>query len=224
MDPRSERAEQVASWYFRLNGFLSIPGFIVHPDRRQRFPLTEADLLGVRFPHSVEEINNNQMPDDPLLTRFAERDRILFVLVEVKTDLCNINGPWSAKNEGNMQRVIRRLGFDREASIGAIADHMYDTLRWENDSHVLQYVAVGKRTNPGLQKKYKKLAQVTWDQISDFLFSRFHMFPEKLPNGNPVHLQWPDFGRGYGVAFPNIHSEADSRAAVWNYIDLGSCL
>ena len=27
---RGERAESVAAWYFRLNGFLSIPGFVVH--------------------------------------------------------------------------------------------------------------------------------------------------------------------------------------------------
>ena len=27
------RAEEVASWYFRLNGFLSLPGFVVHLDQ-----------------------------------------------------------------------------------------------------------------------------------------------------------------------------------------------
>ena len=28
-----QRAEEVASWYFRLNGFLSLPGFVVHLDQ-----------------------------------------------------------------------------------------------------------------------------------------------------------------------------------------------
>jgi hypothetical protein len=49
---RGDRAEDVAHWYFRLNGFLSIPGFVVHPDVSRDYPLTEADLIGVRFSHS----------------------------------------------------------------------------------------------------------------------------------------------------------------------------
>jgi hypothetical protein len=64
MNSVGDRSEQVANWYFRLNGFLSIPGFVLHPDKRQRFPLTEADLMGVRFANSVEEIDGRKMVDD----------------------------------------------------------------------------------------------------------------------------------------------------------------
>ena len=40
--------EKVAYWYFRLNGFLQIENFVVHPERRgsQR---TDADLHGLRY-------------------------------------------------------------------------------------------------------------------------------------------------------------------------------
>ena len=41
-DERGRRAEDIASWYFRLNGFLAISGFIVHPDQRRQFARTEA--------------------------------------------------------------------------------------------------------------------------------------------------------------------------------------
>jgi hypothetical protein len=46
-------SERVASWFFRLNGCLTIDNFILHPDfinpsGRQR---TDADVLGVRFPN-----------------------------------------------------------------------------------------------------------------------------------------------------------------------------
>jgi len=74
-DQRGRRAEDVASWYFRLNGFLTIPGFVVHPDQRRRFPRTEADLLGVRFPFSREWISTRQMEDDPLLTRVDDKGK-----------------------------------------------------------------------------------------------------------------------------------------------------
>jgi hypothetical protein len=59
-DRRGERAEDIASWYFRLNGFLSIPGFVIHPDECRRHPRTEADLMGGRFPHSTENIAGRQ--------------------------------------------------------------------------------------------------------------------------------------------------------------------
>ena len=103
---RGKRAEEVASWYFRLNGFLSIPGFVVHPDVVRRNPMTEADLIAVRFPYSQELIAGRVMVDDPRLTNLGSDSQVLFRLVEVKTDLCNINGPWSNERDGNMQRVI----------------------------------------------------------------------------------------------------------------------
>jgi hypothetical protein len=202
---RGQRAEEVANWYFRLNGFLSIPGFILHPDRVQRYPYTEADLIGVRFPQSAEILGGKRMDDDQVLLDIDDgrEDRIVFILVEVKAGLCNINGPWSDESRGNMQRVIRRLGFVPEAKIEAIAKQMYDILRWESKSEsekfILQYIAVGSRRNDDLQKQFEKLIQVTYDDMADFFLNRFAEFPQKLPPGQaPIHKQWPDFGRYYG--------------------------
>ena len=50
--------EKVAYWYLRLNGFLQIENFVVHPERRggQR---TDADLLAVRFPYRAERLFDN---------------------------------------------------------------------------------------------------------------------------------------------------------------------
>ena len=219
---RAERTEEVASWYFRLNGFLSIPGFIVHPDAVRRNPMTEADLIAVRFPYSTEIIADRRMEDDPRLTTLADPSQVLFLLVEVKTDLCNINGPWSNEEAGNMQRVIRRLGFAEEESVEKISSTMYQHLRWESDKHVLQYIAVGKRKNDGQQRNYRRLVQIVWPEISDFLFERFKAFPEKLSSdGRLIHEQWPAFGRFYGKAMRRIQSPKESREIVWSYIDQG---
>jgi hypothetical protein len=154
---RAERAEHVASWYFRLNGFLSIPGFVVHPNVVRRNPMTEADLIAVRFPHSQEVIDGRLMTDDGRLLRLATEEQVLFLLVEVKLDLCNINGPWSDSEQGNMQRVVRRLGFAKGEVIEGIAESMYNNLHWENQQTVLQYVAIGKRENDGRSRQYPRL-------------------------------------------------------------------
>jgi hypothetical protein len=212
---RGERAEHVASWYFRLNGFLSIPGFIVHPDQQRRYPLTEADLIAVRFPNSAEWIDGCSMVDDSLLTALSSPTKLLFLLVEVKYDLCNINGPWSDRSAGNMQRVIRRLGFAGPDQVDDIADAMYSHLRWEGHSEVLQYVSVGKRANEGRQRRYPQLKQIVWDQIADFLFDRFHQFPQKLPfGGRTVHEQWPNFGRFFGKRFRQMNDPKVAREFV----------
>lgn len=222
---RGKRAENVASWYFRLNGFLSIPSFILHPDQVQRHPLTEADLIAVRFPYSAEVLDDRSMDDDRMLLKIDEtRSRIVFILVEVKVDTCNINGPWSDQSRGNMQRVIRRLGFVDEAGIDGVASGMYKFLRWENDKFVLQYVAVGSRRNNELQNRYAQLVQITFDDISDFLLGRFRNFPQKLPTGS-VYTQWPKFGRYYGSKIREILNESTqdpeqrSRNIITGYID-----
>lgn len=217
---RGAHAEHVSNWYFRLNGFLSIPGFVVHPDTPKRYPLTEADLIAVRFPNSSEVIGERSMVDDSLLTLLANRQQKLFLLVEVKSDLCKINGPWSDPVAGNMQRVINRLGFAKVESVDRIAQQMYAGLRWEDEETVLQYVSVGQRINDGLQRTYPKLRQITWDQISDFLFTRFKQFPEKLPDdGRSVHEQWPDFGRRFGKGLRRMSSVQDAREFVRQYIE-----
>ena len=217
---RGARAEHVSNWYFRLNGFLSIPGFVVHPDTPKRYPLTEADLIAVRFPNSSEVIGERSMVDDSLLTLLANRQQMLFLLVEVKSDLCKINGLWSDPVAGNMQRVISRLGFAKVESVDRISQQMYAGLRWEDEDTVLQYVSVGQRINDGLQRSYPKLRQITWDQISDFLFNRFKQFPEKLPdNGRSVHEQWPDFGRRFGKGLRRMSSVQDAREFVRQYIE-----
>lgn len=226
------RAENVTNWYFRLNGFFSIPGFIVHPDQRQRYPRTEADLIGVRFPESTEKIDGRKMIDDNKLTQLAivgNRMKILFILVEVKTDVCNMNSPWSNPNERNMQRVIRRLGFLQEPEIENVATSMYNHARWENDQYVLQYVCVGRQLNNNLQQQFNRLVQITWKDIAEFLYKRFKDFPEKLPNG-PIHAQWPDFGREYAEWFfrrrPVVNERGlnESENAIWRYIKQGHCM
>jgi hypothetical protein len=116
-----------------LNGFLSIPGYVVHPDEPSANPRTEADLMAVRFPHSVEKIDRGRMPDDKLIEGITSGSQVLFILVEVKAGRCDINGPWSNRQKRNMQRAIHRLGFAAtEDEVSRISEEMYRSLQWKN--------------------------------------------------------------------------------------------
>jgi hypothetical protein len=56
-------AESVAYWYLRLNGCLTITNFIVHPEWRREGVGTDADILGVRFPHRREMMRRPLVDD-----------------------------------------------------------------------------------------------------------------------------------------------------------------
>jgi hypothetical protein len=68
--------ERVAYWYFRLNGFLQIENFVLHPagGGSQR---TDADLLAVRFPDRKELLFDHAEPmqDDITGLSLAGSDR-----------------------------------------------------------------------------------------------------------------------------------------------------
>lgn len=236
---KGDRAEDVASWFFRLNGFMSIPSFIVHLDDRHprlsdagdRIPArTEADLIAVRFPYSRERIAGREMKDYvPLVSRAdtGGRAKPLFVLVEVKASLCQMNGPWTNSNAKNMQRVVRRLGFaSGEEKIEEIAASLYARARWEGPNTVVQYVCVGAQKDPDLHTTHDGLVQIDWDEIGSFLFDRFSDFPEKLPDGM-VHEQWPSFGKAYGKWFSrrrgNVTREQSQRV-VAEFVSTGEGL
>jgi hypothetical protein len=69
--------EDVAYWFFRLNGCLTTRNFVVYPEQQRARPqLTEADLLAVRFPWRQEQ----NMVDHPLVAR----PRATLFLVEIK--------------------------------------------------------------------------------------------------------------------------------------------
>jgi hypothetical protein len=46
--------ELIFTWYFRFNGYFTVPNFTVHKDYKKKAGGGEADLLGVRFPLSMK--------------------------------------------------------------------------------------------------------------------------------------------------------------------------
>ena len=248
---RGSRAEDVAQWYFRLNGFFLIPGFIVHPDAPRQTPRTEADLLGIRLSGSTEAvwrrsrgdhfrggIAPTSMKDHQVLLDTAKVGTVprhLIAMVEVKAGTCNINGPWSDKSgyaEGreptNMERALARVGFGNRSQVHAVAGEMFKSLRHEGAEFVVQYFAVGRTRSSELQEFYPRLVQITFDQIGTFLRDRFSRFPEKIPLDGDIEL-WRGFGDSFRRWFEinlyqgGVPSEVECQRAVKRYIDEGLC-
>src|SRR6266403_3145110 len=165
--------EKVAYWYFRLNGFLQIENFVVHPERRggQR---TDADLLGVRFPHRAERLFDNPndiMADDEHLLGLS-RELMDVVISELKTNQpCSLNGPWTRPESQNVHRVLAAIGCLPTGRInGAAADIYRAGIHASGTGLRIRLVAVGRERSRDLIAQYPNVAQLIWPELLAFIW------------------------------------------------------
>lgn len=89
-DAFSERlAEELVLLYLRLNGYLTLGGYLLHRPLDEGEGLrTEIDALAVRFPTQREPLHGgpwSQQANDPVLVLPADARVVDFVVAEVKT-------------------------------------------------------------------------------------------------------------------------------------------
>lgn len=183
--------ERVAYWYFRLNGFLQIENFVVHP-RGSGSQRTDADLLGVRFRHRKEFLFDRPEPmaDDQRLLPTPDLDNI--VIVEVKTNQsCTLNGPWTKPERQNVHRVLAAIGCIPTEEIEHVATSIYHDGVAICGERRIRLVAVGRDRDPDLQERYHGVLQVTWNEVIAFIWDRFRTYgPQKRQSD-----QWDDCGK-----------------------------
>jgi hypothetical protein len=186
-------AEKVAYWYFRLNGFLQLENFVVHPPGRggQR---TDADLLAVRFPNRAERLFDN--PDDVMLDDMGAlalcRDQIDVAIVEVKTGQpCTLNGPWTNRDRQNVERVLAAIGCLAPDRIPIAAADLYEMGLHRADGLQVRLIAVGSVRSLDLAKQYPSVTQITWSDALGFIWRRFHAYRRQKAQVD----QWDTTGR-----------------------------
>src|ERR1017187_289211 len=154
-------AAKIAYWYLRLNGFLTIENFVVHPKRGERqSQRTDADLCGVRFPYRKEL---DMKDDNPFERRSAKP---LFIIAEVTRGQCKLNGPWVSTGQGNINYVLDAIGafphYQKAAITADLYEHcVYPVPTDQVRESEFQLIAVGKSTNEELGKNYPHLLQLT---------------------------------------------------------------
>jgi hypothetical protein len=170
--------EKVAYWYFRLNGFLQLENFVIHPRSRggQR---TDADLLAVRFPSRAERLHDDAgdiMADDEG-TLGLSRDVVDVVIAEVKRGPCALNGPWTKPSDGNVQRVLAAIGCIPHDRIDAAADDIYRRGAHESETGLrIRLVCVGREPCVAIAEQYPEVKQVSWEALLGFIWHRLRRF------------------------------------------------
>lgn len=192
--------EELAYWYFRLNGFLTIKGFVVHPDQGTNQE-TDIDLIAVRFPNRVENLRN-PMKDDEVLVDKGRRIRLLFV--EVKTSICALNGPWTRPERKNMRRALAAIGPFPRDMWGEVAKALYEQGNFRDTTYHVSLTCLGSRESPDVRALYPEVPQVTWVHVCDFIYRRFRNYRQTKQS----HGQWDKTGK---ILWDNAKS---ARSAV----------
>lgn len=171
--------EKVAYWYFRLNGFLQIENFVVHPERRggQR---TDADILGVRFPFRAERLFDDPhdiMRDDEARLSLSA-NHIDVVIAEVKTNQpCTLNGPWTREDDQNVHRVLAAIGCLPPGHIEPAAADIYRAGIHNSELGLrVRLVAVGANRSDELAANFPEVTQLVWPEMLAFIWDRFHTY------------------------------------------------
>ncbi|MGH7379485.1 MAG: hypothetical protein ACREJ7_04420, partial [Candidatus Methylomirabilales bacterium] len=164
------KSNDLTLWYLRLNGFMTVPNFVLHPESRGP-QKTEADIVGVRFPHRAE-FDDDPEADD---SRFAKRiAKPYFVIAESTSGICKVNPRWT---EADAFRYVLRAFGPVPADRACLAE-----ARWaENGVYSDEYIdcallCFGSSEGPDLRRRYPSVDQVTWRQVVTFFHRRFSRY------------------------------------------------
>jgi len=181
-----DKYERFTLWYLRLNGYLTVPNYILHPLRPggQR---GEVDILGVRFPHSQEEAGDMMDNDNCLVLRDA--DEIDFIIVEVTRSDCKINDLWEKPDRADQREyILKWLGMLDPKDVSRVAEVLCSEKRYRDDKQSIRLVSLGAKKSKYLSNS---VVQLTFDHVYDFINERLSQF-NRIKRDVP---QWDEFDR-----------------------------
>jgi len=173
--------ENLALWYLRLNGYFTMANFIVHGDSAAAGTVTEADIVGVRFPFSQEFDEND---DDKQL---VVAEKIDFVLADAASGLCKLNGPWTKRDRKPMEYILKRIGFLEDDKVRIVANGLYENGRSDTDDrYSVRMVCFGCSKSTTVLDA----TQILWEDVVSFMAKRFAKYHDRKRD----HSQWDPFG------------------------------
>ena len=182
-------SEKLTYWYFRLNGFLTIQNFVVHPNSGSQQE-TEIDIIAARFPYRIElPGNENPIQDDDRL--ILKPDKIRIVLAEVKRSRCGLNLAWTNPDKGNMAQIISALGPFEHETLMLVSDKIYEHGYYEDNNFLLSLCCLGQEANHNIRDRFPKVPQLSWNDVLSFIYESF----KKYEIYKCQHQQWDSTGQ-----------------------------
>lgn len=171
--------EELAYWYFRLNGFFLITDFVIHNSACCR--ASDIDILAVRFPFVSEEVGGQCDDWDwEFLAKLGvdkhKNEAVLGVICEVSTKQQIGNDVFDVRK---LAPAVRRLGFfQHPETVEDVVNQLAD--RWLVEVPPLYEVAKVLITNElSIRKNYPGYYQLSLEHIDDFLSARINKYLHK---------------------------------------------
>jgi hypothetical protein len=192
MLPHPLTAEDVAYWFFRLNGCLTINNFVLHPSETRGNTLSDVDLVAVRFPHrtELEDSARGGMPDHPLV--LSTTGLVKVILAEVKTGLGRLNTAWSRENSPVWVEILKRIGMFPIHQVDEIASHLKEKGNYVGQGYEVSITIVCDSPDISDQNGAAIYSCLTWqDAILPFIHQRLRDYRRYKSH----HSQWDNAGR-----------------------------
>jgi len=183
-------AESLAYWYLRLNGYLTIPNLVVHPDPGTRHrEQTDVDVLGVRFPYRSELLVDS-MQDDERVILVPDKPGIILAEVKVSGG-CRLNRSWTETRQQNMERIVQFIGAFPRTEWAAVSESLYSNGAFENEHYRIATASFARVRNLELEAQLPGTLQFIWSDVLEFIFNRFNEFQDVKRS----HQQWDAVGK-----------------------------
>lgn len=151
-------SERLAYWFLRLNGFLTIYNFVVHPEEAgpggHYYQQTDIDVMGVRFPHRKENRKRPMEDHKDLINDHM----IQLVLAETKSGKCQLNNSWIDSNRENMQKALSAVGILSPELIDEASAALYKVGQWSNGDVWVRWAVFGESQNRTLRRSRPNLS------------------------------------------------------------------
>jgi hypothetical protein len=195
----ADKFERFVASYLRLNGYFTVPNFIVHAANDPTRVLaghvgnyTETDIIGVRMPHSREVTGNLHIANHGLLVNGAN-GKTDVVVVEVKSG--NDNKPnrvWrGAEAKQTACYIARFVGLHGEAEIQPVGDALAMAFRFEDEWCRFRYIVFADEPNAHYQQK--GVSYITFEQAIAFIVQvRGQCWIDSNIGVASSHHQWDD--------------------------------
>lgn len=171
-----DKYERFVASYLRLNGYFTVPNFIVHAgDDPERIlagrvgNFTETDILGVRMPYSREVTGKLHIANHAALIDGAP-EKFDIVIAEVKSG--NDNRPNRVWRGGRGREVgsyiARFVGLhSSDAEVGVIGDALATSFRFEDERCRFRFITFS--SEPNLYYRERGMSCITFEEAISFI-------------------------------------------------------
>jgi hypothetical protein len=214
---RAERFEIFVTWYLRLNGYFTVPSFVIHAgDDLTRIKgdvignRTEVDTIALRLPYSREESGTRFPLDCQLIAGVDGRFDVIFA--EAKSGTSDSpNKIWRNKDHPSVEYLLRFLGWHQEHDeIATAAKVLAEQYTYEESNLRMRYIVFAERVNAAWSKKGVKY--ITFDDCIKFIAEeRGQCWANSGIGRRSMHDQWnPMLKRVFDIA-NNASLSSDCR-------------